>query len=1131
MRSQTLCLLTLCAGAAFLSCGEEAVPSASIPVEHLDSVARDFNRGIALMERFQPEQAALAFETVVSQAPGWAPGHFNLGIALLNVGEDSAIARAETELRWVVKQEPKNPYALYSLGVLLRHNENGDEAKTLFERVLEIDPEDPDVHYQLGILEQDGNPDLARTHLEQTLQKLPHHQSACYRLAALLRKAGEPERATELLNRFRTLKDANAGVEAGMKYGEMGRYAAVIRKFDAPPSELDPQLLPKFAEVAKASGLTQATTGQPGWPTEGSFGPGAAVADVDGDRDLDLYLPGCGPTGNGLLYLNEKGDFSEVGDSGIDGSGAVGAFFGDYDKDGDPDLFLTCEGADRLYQNHNGRFTDVTASCGIGGGDWTSVGAAWADADHDNDLDLFVARYRSTDGEIGAPNSLWRNNGDGTFLDLAIGTELAGQKLPSLGAAFVDLDSDRDLDLLVLHKDAANQVFLNDRMGLYRQANSSYPELAAVGDTYGVVSGDLDRNGKEDLLFLHGGAPPTLHLHTEAGSFDSNSSFATSLQKYPGAGGAMFGDYDLDGRLDLVLLDAAQEEGFAHTLLLTDGGGSFHPPVTLGDASAKPTSRGAVCADLNDDGSLDLLINRVGEIPQLWSAPPLPGRHWLKILPIEQESENGIWAEPNAVGMQVEVKTGLRTQVRRMHSTSGYLGSAPRRLHFGLGQTEVADYVRLSWMDAVLQSELEVPGGQLWQIKKIKRKPSSCPILFSWDGERFAYITDFLGVGGMGFFVEPGVYAPPDPTEDVRIPPELIAETNGRYLLRVAEPLEEVTYLDQLFLQVYDHPSDWEIYPDERFTGSPPFPTGKPYAVTEAIFPQSARTDTGENLLGTLEKVDRKYAEPPVDSRFIGYARDHWIELDFGDRLADLDRTKPLILFLHGWVEYTYSHVNYAAWQAGIVMRSPWIELADGNGGWKAATPEMGFPAGLPRMMTVDISDLPLDQDGRLRIRTNMEVFWDQIYAGIDVSEQTLVKHELHPVVADLRALGYPREFSPDGANPTVYDYHRLDLGVPFKNMMGQFTDHGDVRQLLRKVDDQFVILARGEEVALEFDASSLPQLPEGWSRTLILHSDGYCKDMDLYTAFPDTVEPLPYHGMTNYPPTPSSSSPNPHHD
>lgn len=1131
MRSQASLIFALCACAAVVSCGEKTASSPSIPTDRLDAVARDFNRGIALMERFQPEQAVLAFEAVVGQAPGWVPGHFNLGIALLNVGEDVAIAQAEKELRWVVEQEPKNPYALYSLGVLLRHNENGDEAKNLFERALAIDPEDPDVNYQLGILAQDNAPDQARAYLERTLEHMPHHQSACYRLAALLRKSGEPERATELLNRFRTLKDANAGFEAGMKYGEMGRYAAVIRKFDAPSSLLDAQQVPTFTDVAETSGLTQPAGGQPGWANSVSFGPGVAVADVDGDRDLDVYLPGCGPNGAGVLYLNQNGNLSEVGNSGIDGNGAVGAFFGDYDKDGDPDLFLTRSGADRLYQNQVGRFVDVTASCGVGGGDWLSVGAVWADADHDNDLDLFVARYGSARGEPGAPNSLWRNNGDGTFVDVASGTELAAPTQPTLGAAFVDLDSDRDLDLLILHHGADNQIFLNDRMGIYRPANSSYPELAAAGNTYGVISGDLDRNGKEDLLLLHGQAPPSLHLHTESGDFDANSDLASSLQAFAGAGGAMMGDYDLDGNLDVVLLDAAQEGGVAHTLLMTDGGGGFYSPITIGEVSSQPTSRGAVSADLNDDGTLELLINRVGHTPQLWSAPPLPGRHWLKILATEQQSENGTWAEPTAVGMKVEVKTGLHTQVRRMASTSGYLGSAPRRLHFGLGQTEVADYVRLSWMDAVLQSELEVAGGELWQIKKIKRKPSSCPILFSWDGERFAYITDFLGVGGMGFFVEPGVYAPPDPTEDVRIPPELIAETNGRYLLRVAEPLEEVTYLDQLYLQVYDHPSDWEIYPDERFTGSAPFPTGKPYAVAEPIFPQSAQTDRGVDLLDTLSKVDRKYAEPPIDSRFVGYARDHWIEIDFGNRLADVDRSKPLILYLYGWVEYTYSHVNYAAWQAGIVMRSPWIELPDGKGGWKAASPEMGFPAGLPRMMTVDISDLPLDQDGRLRIRTNMEVFWDQIYAAVDVSEQTLIQHNLHPIVADLHALGYPREFSPDGANPTVYDYHRLDLGVPFKNMQGQFTDHGDVRQLLRKVDDQFVILARGEEVALEFDASSLPPLPKNWSRTLILHSDGYCKDMDLYTAFPDTVEPLPYHGMANYPPQSPLSPPVQNHE
>ena len=108
---------------------------------------------------------------------------------------------------------------------------------------------------------------------------------------------------------------------------------------------------------------------------------------------------------------------------------------------------------------------------------------------------------------------------------------------------------------------------------------------------------------------------------------------------------------------------------------------------------------------------------------------------------------------------------------------------------------------------------------------------------------------------------------------------------------------------------------------------------------------------------------------------------------------------------------------------------------------------------------------------------------------------------------------------SPDGADPTLYDYARLDQGLPFKNLIGEYTRFGDVRDLLSDADDRFVIMGRGEELALEFPASGLPVLEEGWSRTFVLHSDGYCKDMDLYTAFPNSVEPLPYHGMGNYPP------------
>ena len=148
-----------------------------------------------------------------------------------------------------------------------------------------------------------------------------------------------------------------------------------------------------------------------------------------------------------------------------------------------------------------------------------------------------------------------------------------------------------------------------------------------------------------------------------------------------------------------------------------------------------------------------------------------------------------------------------------------------------------------------------------------------------------------------------------------------------------------------------------------------------------------------------------------------------------------------------------------------------------------------------------------------------MEVFWDQIFIGENVLGSKIRINTLRPVVAELRYLGYPREFSPDGADPILYDYHRIDQGLPFKNMTGNFTRFGDVRELLQEVDDRFVIMARGEEIVLEFDETALPKLPKGWSRTVVLHSDGYCKDMDLYTAFPHTVEPLPYHGMKNYPP------------
>ncbi len=1109
--------------------------AASNALEQLDGLIGHFNRGVSLMDQYRPVDAIAEFEEVVRLRPDWLTGRLNLGIALLNAQGDEYYARAEEVLRAVMEADPENPRAFYSLGMLLRHLARFEEARQLFERVLELDPEDGDAHFQLGTLILADDPEAATTHLEQALEKIPHHESAAYRLQSLVSR-NESSRSRELLLRFQALKKSGAGVHSGMKYGEMGRYADVVRRLDleASPSPNAPFPL-TYRDVAAELGLTASAGGRPGRPCEPvddvlpSFGPGLALTDVDGDTDLDLLI--TAPDESVLCYELEAGRFVERSIEALEGTWANGAFFGDYDGDGDPDLFLTCSGPNRLFRNdQDWQFVEVTDSSGIAGTNEVSVGASWADADHDGDLDLFVAHFGRTEENAphGAPDSLWRNNGDGTFSDVSVETGTDGGGSPSVSALFFDADDDRDLDLYVIDSDGSHRLYRNDRVGQYTEITQHFPELANPGFAIGALLGDVDGNGHDDLFLLRGSRPPRCVLQPARGQFVVDRHFEETASSLGGATSASLGDLDLDGDLDLVLLDAGPVgQPLTHRVLLNDGRGRFTLGPSLGEGGSIARARGAAAWDIDGDGMLEILVARVGAPPEIWKATAIPDRHWLEVCPRLDGGEKP-WPEPTGVGLRVEVKTGREIQAGSVTPSHGYLTSLPPRKHFGLGNAATADYVRLTWPDAVLQSELEIASDHPWRVHKVSRKPSSCPVLFSWDGERFAFVTDFLGVGGLGFFVAPGEYAPPDPTEDVRIPSELIQPRNGRYLLRVAEPLEEVTYLDELHLIAYDHPEGWEVYPDERFSGSEPFATGEPHAVAQRIRPRRATTDRGSNVLERLEAIDRRYVEPPRDERFVGYAREHWLELDFGDQLASATSSDRIILYLYGWVEYTYSHVNYAAYQAGLSLRSPSLEVPTAEGGWRTSLAEMGFPAGLPRMMTVDISDAGVREQGRLRIRTNMEVFWDEAFVAIDVADATIRRHSLRPLSAELRLLGYPREYSPDGADPTLYDYDRVDPGLPFKSLAGDHTRFGDVRALLSQVDDRFVIMGRGEEIALEFEASALPPLAPGWSRTLVLHAEGYCKDMDLYTAFPDTVEPLPYRNMENYPPSQPLQRPHP---
>jgi hypothetical protein len=246
----------------------------------------------------------------------------------------------------------------------------------------------------------------------------------------------------------------------------------------------------------------------------------------------------------------------------------------------------------------------------------------------------------------------------------------------------------------------------------------------------------------------------------------------------------------------------------------------------------------------------------------------------------------------------------------------------------------------------------------------------------------------------------------------------------------------------------------------------------------------------------------------------------HNLTLEFPESVTRLQRP---VLFLYGWVDFEYSSSNYAASQAGVRLTPPVLELEDKDDRiFRPVLDPMGFPPGLPRMISVDLSDRAPLPTRRLRLRTNMRVYWDQIFIAEPLEEKAAsdrVKvNEIKLSGAHLHRRGFPREHSPDGREPRVYDYGILDNTQPFKVMTGDYTRFGGVTDLLTRTDDRFVIFGKGEEVTLEFPVKGLPEVPKGSARSFFLYGNGYCKDMDPHTAFPDTVEPLPFHGMSAYP-------------
>ncbi|NNG13328.1 MAG: VCBS repeat-containing protein, partial [Halobacteria archaeon] len=913
-------------------------------------------------------------------------------------------------------------------------------------------------------------------------------RSAYYALSQLYRQRGQADMARQNIELYQKLANNPRAQLVEFKYLRMGPKCEAI-PITHTPDRVEPPDGLLFA-AARASGVTLVP--EDSRPTSS---PNLTVVDINADGHLDLFVAGAGAepgAANAVLLGQVDGSFvPDPAHALVKVPGVNTALWGDYDNDGHVDVYLCRYGSNQLWRQAGpGDWVDVTAATRTANGDFDSVDGAIFDADHDGDLDILVVNRT-------APNELLNNNLDGSFRPIAKERGLDGGQSDSHSVLLLDLDRDRDTDLVVFNETPPHTVYINDLMWNYRVASGF--DALALTPVSAAVAGDQDGDGQPEIYTL---GPDGILLRWQEGAdgrWDGRrlGNITAGLQPR-----LERRDFNGDGQADLLVATA---QGWAVVHALPEYGlqrlfdSEPDQPLRALASIVVDVGRGPSLAVLDADHVLKLL-------------PPGAGRHPFIGLTLSglDDSAGSMRSNASGIGSLLAMRAGSRwilTDTFRHHSGPGQ-GLQP--VVVGLGGATQLDFAAVTWSDGVYQTELGLDTGKLHTIVETQRQLSSCPVLFAWDGQRHAFVSDLLGVGGVGYFVEPGIYAPPRPWENYLLPEAALEPHQGHYVLKLGEPMEEAAYFDALRLVSYELPPGWDMVLDERMNILGPEPTGAPLFYREERLPQRATTADGHDVTSQLRTADLEAAPVgELDRRFIGrLLAPQQLTVEF-DATIDRPGARP-VLVIDGWVEYPYSQTMFAAWQAQADYQAPTLEARGVDGRWHTLLEQFGYPAGMPRRMALPLPDLPAGTDA-LRLTTNQEIYWDRIAVAFTESLPAARRTALPLLRAEVRESGFAQRTTGPQRQPH-YDYARRNPAWDTRHMAGLYTAFGPADALVREADDALAIIGPGEELHLEFSAQQ-PELPAGWRRRFVFETEGWAKDMDLYTADGNTLEPLPSRG------------------
>ncbi|MFO0844884.1 MAG: FG-GAP-like repeat-containing protein [Gemmataceae bacterium] len=1112
----TVCLVAAGLGVAglFLWRARSGLPAPGSP--RYEEYVEAFEVGTAALDSgLWPEaieRLTSAVELVPQEPAAWA----NRGLVHLRSGQD---AKARPDLERAAQLAPSDPDILEMLGLLSEREGQLDKAIEFVRRASDADPTDVRKLYQLVSLadKQGATGDEERgRQLDKILALRPTSLPVLVERLRVAVRRSDRAAIDSCLNRLGRLAStwdaraqealAKASKEARGKFDErdlvisIGMLGNVLKAepgYSRSALELDPGKGQNGRSLQQFVRLAPLKT-EPSPPDLDLWFPAAKLLwrpEVDAGKERWDVIAPVWLNGNdtpAVMLANSRevrrGDaagpalpFPSGGQPPtIDGVLAI-----DWDNDHATDFLLSGAGGLRFHkQESNASFKDVTDRTKLPAdvlkGDYW--GAWAADLDLDGDLDVILA---SRNGGL----SWLRNNGDGSFLAQPLFPEVNRAR----SFRWVDIDNDGAPDAILLDAEGRLHVYMNERAGLFRRR----PPPEEEGRYHALAVIDANDDGTLDVAALRQDGTLARISDADKGRAWEVRDLArlkTEPPLAPGEARLVAVDLDNNGAVDLVL--RTPRGGVAW---LSDGRGEFAPLA----AEVPPGLADVVSLECNEHQDF-LGTDPAGKLVR-WRTQGTKGYHWHRIRPrANPKGEGDQRLNSFAIGSEVELRAGSLIVKQPVDRPV---------VHFGLGSRSRVSVTRCHWTTGLVQYEFDKPADAVIRIEQ--RLIGSCPFLFTQDGEKVVFVTDFCWSTPLGLYINSqkrgGGFA--ETTEWVRIRGDQLRPRDGVYDVRVNANLWETHFLDQLSLTVVDHPPGTEVYCDERFFLTPTKPrlylTDPPKPVARAL------DHEGQDVTDVVRAVDGRYLDRAGRGLFQGVTRDHWVEIDLGENAP---KEGPVYLLAHGWLHPTDSSINAALEQSSHPRPQPLsLEVPDGQGGWKVAQPALGFPAGKNKTVVLRLDGL--DGPGvarRFRLRTNLEVFWDALHYARGLDPAAVVAKTLTPRTADLRYRGILKMSRADASSPEVPHYDQIEHGRQhWRDLIGYHTRFGDVRELVEKADDRYVILNSGDEIALEFDAPLPP--PAGWRRDFVWVSDGWTKDGNLNTRWSKTVLPLPYHGMPSY--------------